>query len=333
MAEPIIKSYPMDANAISIITNYKEAYPWLLNNFIQLTSFILPSSRLFLRFTDSFVFYKKCPFLDYQRIKKQFIQNNFNNNILDFIIDAINKGYYVYLVVNTLYISAYEPKRNSDIPHDILIFGYDIMNKIFYIADNFKYGKYSFETCTYFELENAFYNLREEDENHAAFSNSIELLSYKEAIHAKFELEIIVDGIQAYLSSRPGEWHISKALFGLQVYDYFKVFLSLLQDNEVPFDIRPFHTFWEHKFVMMLRLEFMNNKNMLNNDDGLLNSYKIIEQKALVQRNLMLKYSINQNKGILNRVLEEIEEIKFKEDIVLNKVLLNVIPDSESNAL
>ncbi|WP_270564187.1 hypothetical protein [Clostridium beijerinckii] len=37
-----------------------------------------------------------------------------------------------------------------------MIYGYDKKNNIFYVADHFKYGKYSFEVCSFEEINSAF---------------------------------------------------------------------------------------------------------------------------------------------------------------------------------
>jgi hypothetical protein len=310
MAKPIITTYPMDANAISIISNDKETYPWLLNNFMQIMSWdrVELPWKLDIWYSDSFKFYKKCPFLDCQRIKKHFIRDKWN--------DDINE-------------SAYEPKRESDRPHDMLIYGYDAIQKIFYVADNFKYGKYSFSTCTFGELENAVHYLREEDENYAGFSSSIELLSYKKPKNRTFDFDLnkVTDGLKAYSSSKAfDEWAYPNAIYGINVYDTYKLYLSLLHNNEVKFDIRPVHLFWEHKFVMMLRLNYMNENDMLHNEDNILSAYKEIEQKTLSYRNLLLKYKINKNQNTLKHIIEELDENKYKESLVLERVLLNIRP-------
>lgn len=336
MAKPILTTFPMDANAISIISNTKEAYPWILNHFIQIVSWrrVKLPWELDVFYSDSFKFHKKCPFLDCQRIKKHFIEEKWDN-IKEFIIDSINHGYYVYLVVNTLYISAYEPKRESDSPHDILIYGYDAMQKKFYIADSLKYGKYSFETCSYAELENAFYYLKEENENYSGFSNSIELFSHKKTKAGHFDLNKVVDGLKAYLSSQAFDERANPDfLYGINVYDNYKLYLSLLLNDEVQFVITPLHAFWEHKSVMMLRLEYMVENDMLRNEENLLGAYKEVEQKTLFYRTLIMKYFFNKNKDLLQDVLEEIDEIKNKESLVLERVLANItvsVPHDQSS--
>ena len=59
------------ANALSILLNYKSAYPWLMNNFIQLTSY----DDYYLDFCD--FWYRNCPLLECQRIKIILFYSNF----------------------------------------------------------------------------------------------------------------------------------------------------------------------------------------------------------------------------------------------------------------
>jgi hypothetical protein len=70
----------------------------------------------------------------------------------------------------------------------------------------------------------------------------------------------------------------------------------------------------------------MNENDMLHNEDNILSAYKEIEQKTLSYRNLLLKYKINKNQNTLKHIIEELDENKYKESLVLERVLLNIRP-------
>lgn len=102
-----------------------KSYGWLLNHFIQIVSY----DDLYLDYYD--FTYKNCPVIDRQRIKKSFI---YNMPITDVFENAINASEYIYLVINTKYISLWTNK--SDLPHELFIYGYDKSKKEFYVSDN-----------------------------------------------------------------------------------------------------------------------------------------------------------------------------------------------------
>ncbi|CAG7658654.1 hypothetical protein ACFQI7_32665 [Paenibacillus allorhizosphaerae] len=326
MEYPIITLYPMTANAVSIISNnLSETYPWLLNNFLQLLSWRSDAleGRLIIRYSDSWTFYKNCPFLGHQKINKKFIKSKWNGSIFDFIIDSISQGYYVYLYVNTLYISAYRPSR--DRPHDLFIYGYDYAQKLFYIADNLNYGKYTYATCTFQELIDAINSLSEKDENINHFDNSIILLNYQSNCESSFELNTVVDGIKAYLSSRAfKDVEHPNALYGISVYNNMNIYLSHLEKNQARADIRPFHALWEHKSMMLMRIRYMYDNKMLIDAEKSIKALTSLVDDALLHRNLILKYNFTMKKEILKTIANKIIQNKQKEVLVLRQVLRNI---------
>ena len=79
-------------------------------------------------------YYRNCILLSYQRIKAE-LAEQMEGGVTGFIKNALAKGYYVVLPVETQYISQYDFKA----VHDMMIYGYDAVG-IFDIADNFLRG-------------------------------------------------------------------------------------------------------------------------------------------------------------------------------------------------
>ena len=78
-------------------------------------------------------------------------------NIAEFMEACIEEDYYIHCLVDTYYIHAYEETCGaSHFMHNILLYGYDGQNRIFYAADCFTEGKYSFAKIPYEEFEHGF---------------------------------------------------------------------------------------------------------------------------------------------------------------------------------
>ena len=138
LESPDINVYPIFANPLAIMQVHQETKEWILCNFIQLCS-----NSEALNFYD--FNYKFCPYLKIQRISKEYLQR-MNIDVVKFIINSVAEGYYIYLLVRKKDIKAYkyesEASREQDgFVHDLLIYGYDISQELFYIADNFMDGK------------------------------------------------------------------------------------------------------------------------------------------------------------------------------------------------
>lgn len=116
MCEPFTTTYPIEANAVSIMLSHAESFPWLMNNFIQIGCV----DNTFLGYYD--FNYKNCPYIDYQRIKSDLVISN--NSLISFVIDSISKGYYIDMLVNTKHIRAYK-NLSKNYAHDAMIYGFD----------------------------------------------------------------------------------------------------------------------------------------------------------------------------------------------------------------
>jgi len=312
----------MDANAIAIISNQKHTYPYILSHFIQLFSWKYHESNWVfeLYITDYFKFFKKCPFLDTQRIRKDIINKHWRSNI-DFIIDMLNQGYYIYLIVNTRYISSYKPSRTHDLNHDMFIYGYDQIENEFFIADNFNHGAYSFEKCSYSELENALGNLNP-DKIDVGFNNAIYLLSYKESNTKLLDLNRIQQGIRAYLDGTEfDDCKDPNGSYGIEVYQDYQSYISLLKLGQAEIDYRPIHVFYEHKFLMWKRIEYLCEHGILRDDSKLLQEFEQISKWSIVIRNLVLKFSITKDKELLDKIPKQLDVIKCTETDLLEEVL------------
>lgn len=322
--DTFITTYPKDSNALSILLQHEETFDWLLNSFIQLTSY----DNTYLDYYD--FYYRNCPILDIQRINKSFILGAYDN-LTDFLIEAIEKDYYIYLPVNTKYISEYQSK--SDWTHDLFVYGYNKNEKIFYISDNFEYGKYSNSTCTFEEFDRAIRHLPEEDYWFEGFRNCVELLSFNNEERAKLEPYRIKMSIEDYLDSKPtSSWYVNNAMwneeetrkrtFGITCYNtiFNHVDIAKNQGSFVQGSRQAFHLMWEHKKTMIMRIKYLYEHKLLKGDETI-SRYMKLKKDADIAISLFLKYKISPMDEYLNRICLLYENIKNTEEDVLHNLL------------
>ena len=118
-------------------------YPWLLNSFIQMTCY---HNKALVYYDYNF---RLCPFLAYQRIKREILGKD-TYQLIESFINLLNGGYYITALVNIKYIKAHNVDFST--LHELFIYGYDDEKQIFYIADNF-YGSFNYrsDTCSFQE--------------------------------------------------------------------------------------------------------------------------------------------------------------------------------------
>ncbi|NLM10170.1 MAG: BtrH N-terminal domain-containing protein [Clostridiaceae bacterium] len=330
---PITTTYPVDANAAMIISNQKEYNVWLLNSFIQISSRVSSHPITYFDFH-----YRNCPLLYLQKINKKLINTQEYDKLIYFLINAIDNGYYIYLIINRKYIKAYLTEKDSR--HDMLIYGYNLDKYIFYIADTFQNGKYSFETCTFNELFEAVNNLSEEDNYYMGFNNSIELLSLKKyPEEALFNLRRVKESIIDYLECRPTKywytqqfnWHnpMNNHLLGLDCYKLIYKELEYIIENRVISHTGwlSFHVMWEHKNIMLKRLYYLNENKMLNNSQDVISEYHDIERKTLLYRNQIIKYAytVQKDDSIMKSLFKKYKEIEFCDRNIIETITKCII--------
>ena len=326
---PITTVYPVDANATMIVSNNEEYLPWLFNSFIQLTSRCSYSPITYFDFH-----YRSIPTLYVQKVNKDMMNTSNKASLFSLLRDALNNKYYPYLMINKKYIPAY--KTNFDIAHDMLIYGYSEEEGLFYIADAFVNGKYSFSTCTYEELFKAVNNLSEKDNNYMGFKNSIEFLRLHEDETAKLNLTRITTSLKDYLECTPSTyWYtqqfnfhnpMSNHLFGLDTYKLIYKRLEMgLAEKEIRHEsLLSLCVVREHKSIMKKRLEYLKEHKMIDNPDEFIEAYKNIEHKASVCLNLVLKYKISKCNRSIERAFEKYKELEEDEAKVIGKMINNI---------
>lgn len=322
---PDINVYPIFANPLAIMQTHQETKEWILCNFIQLCS-----NSVALNFYD--FNYKFCPYLKIQRISKEYLQR-MNIDIVKFIINSIAEGYYIYLLVSKKDIMVYkyerEELREQDrCAHDLLIYGYDINQQVFYIADNFMDGKYSFQNCTFKELEVAIKNIEYHREPRLGFKGNIELLEFYSEEPQEFNLKRVLESFYDYILSRPTSmWNTiefrnvygeKKWYFGLECYEYILQQVYDMDQNNIY--IQDFHLMWEHKkhlrriIIFLLEQRYIIDKNVIIQIDT-------IEKDALVVRNLVLKYGISGKEDIKENIIRICSKMAIAEKELLTALI------------
>ena len=86
-------------------------------------------------------------------------------------------------------------------------------------------------------------------------------------------------------------------------------------------DIIPFHVLWEHKKVMVWRLEYFERNGYLDPSLALSVRYREIEARAAHLRLLMMRCRMKQDRKLLARSLARVDNLREKESEVLGGVL------------
>ena len=336
--------YPNYADIFSILDAYSKDYmDWIYNYFIQLT---VPNNHELGHRLDFSVprLLESLPWLNAERIDRKLSVDLCMGSYVQFLLNAIDHGKYIFTLLDTYYNHNYEIYNKKHFPHEHLIYGYDDENKYFLFADNFDMGKYNYGKVMFDEVENANRGLWEEQM--IDWYDGTYLLSYRknydygmcvfrDYYKHPFSLQLVYKLVNDYLFERPTEldWTLpnslvgceietSKKCWGMAIYNYIFEYLDILAQNEnSDIEFRLFYTLYEHKKIMkeiishILKITGFNRNSYINEkcDESISNSSIIIK--------MLLKYQIKNNIQLLEMVKCRIGILRENDDIVMNYLL------------
>lgn len=324
---PMCRTYPHTAHALAILQNKKEIYPWLWNSFIQVEGWDGEN----LDFEDFWIL--ECPLIRYQRIGKD-ILDRLGIAIDKFITESIDLGYYIYLVLNTKPLSVY---GDASYPHDAMIYGYDTVKEIFYVADFYNGKRYGTAEISFSDMRMAL-QLNKDAENHWIFRHDVILLKINDEYIGTFSPERIKLSLKAYLKGEKTKYwyHRSQACYvkhkyhllcGMQTYTILYNHIHSAEQGILLEHWRQvFHFFYEHKKTMEKRIIYMTKNAFLKNGEQYSEAYLEMKNKAYVVREQFLRFSQNESCD-WNLAQEYTKYIEEKElellPILINDIIIN----------
>lgn len=327
VANPIIDCYPNYGAFLSILQNHEMAKPWIVSNFIQLEcpNDMEQNTRMDF-YMGSPYFISVCPWILLQRIRKDMIQLKWSNNISHFVREALLQGYYVFLMVDQFFIPASSAYQKYHRIHELFIYGYDDVEEVFYISDNFQNGQYIRGICSFTDLNYSYIDLSKSKD---LGQELIYLLSFNNFGQFDINLEVLKELLSDYLfsinSSQKNnllnqplkkEW-----VYGLECYVHLIHYLKHIMPKVNQLDIRPFYVLKNHKTMMIERLMYLSQIQLLKDPDTFISSYVRIEELAKIVLNLSLKYVVSKNLNILTRIAERLDQLSSIEADLLPRLL------------
>ena len=333
---PTITSYPGRAYYFAIMEKDVRIYPWLMENFIQTESlldletfrcdidFFLPPQ---LRYSSNMAHEAQnafCPYIDNFSINSEIIGSE---QLVEFIKKAIIQKYYIIIDVNTYFISAYTDKAER--LHDMLIYGFDDSEELFYIADFLKNQKYGVDTCTYTELINAIEHFEDRTwKYYPSGKSKLSFLRVSSQTNYLFDVKKFKNSLNEYLgisnlykqiyksTNYFNAYENEKRVFGINHYNNLIDYLKYAYESHKLIDnVRVFHVFYDHKKALSQRIDYLN-KNVLDCDYEK-KYFDEIVTNALLIRNLYLRCFIKESSVDYKLILTKLQMLKEKEFEIL----------------
>lgn len=298
-------------------------YPhWLYRNFIQISCDLSSVNRpldFMFGVEKDWHFYWINYFLETSKIPFDVVKSY---GIMKFIKHSINEGRYVELRLDQYYISDREEYRYKHYMHQNLVYGYDDSLKVLYLLGYNSVGKLAKTTISYADVKYQF--------GKRGCVSNIYLIDYKPEAYGftyqpRYIYKMILQYLEGYNSSQDFG-HVMEPrnrVYGIACYAELssqKGLDLLLRDRRV------LHLLYEHKLVMKQRLEYLACFEKDNIEiKKLAKEYDSVVSEVFNMRNLALKYQINGDKQIRDKVSSGLSKIMAQEKTILSKLVVDML--------
>ncbi len=321
------------------------AYPWFYQHFIQLYTLTDEMGNLWADYLEERDFYKdmaESVIYDYKALSNE-------KDILGFIINKINMGYYVIIFIDEYYLPRKPSYMSDHFMHQLMIYGYNNVTQIFKTIAFDENKEFRTDDYSYEQIEQAYHVGKNYYDSSPVWvlNETVEIIRLKDITKSyRFDMDLFLKDLNIYLSGQ-GEYskirpnnlktNGSQASFNFKIFDELDLHLNDLIKGKYTMDFRYMHLLYEHKYVMLKRLEYIalshKSKERLQ---FLLQQYKDwVVIRTLRARNLYIKHMVMKENDrynsnyIIKTLLEIIDYIRLakakEKDILTNiyKELMN----------
>jgi hypothetical protein len=250
-----------------------------------------------------------------------------------FIKEQLLNGTYILTNYNGYYLNhtfAYEKYSNVN---NLLIYGFDEHSKSCKVID------YNYKTTN--KLEEMSIDINQLMKAMSSFPDYANQFTYRTALlkplassSLTFSTPTVKLYLEDYLESKPTfdrylDWKKNghsvmglqpNAVYGMDVYNVLQTFTNEILPNEEFPNILPYYTLWEHKVVIE---QNFNHINLVNTNEIQKEIQSLINRASIVL-NLIYRYRVTRDKGILRRVSSQLESLYHFEKELLYDVLKEI---------
>ena len=314
--EPVFSTYHYQCMATAIISSNPSIRNWALNENVTMwceKSFLWGVTTPYL--SVQFSSYEENPHLE-----KHFFDLTDENIIFDQLVRKyMDNGYYFYFnKIDDFYLDGKTWYKERHFFHDGILCGYDQENKLYCIYAYDNRWKYTKLWIPQESFNDGIRSMRESGEKGYLYA----LKPMPERVD--FNPSVVVNNLKSHINTTfevcpPTD---PTGATGLAVHDYILLYLDKLLDNSIPherMDWRIFRVIWEHKKLMLERIERM--EEALSLDSTASDLYKFIVEEANKIRLLYASYHMKRRDSLLVSIKEKLIEIKNKEKEILEKFI------------
>jgi len=286
--QPLAYAYQFYAFPLGILAARPKAADWVLSNYLQVvyepTGEAAPVPFAFYLYD-----YAASPWLETLRLNREWCSRP-GSDITGIVRDALASDFYVYLTLNERYVPQRKAYRVRDFPHDVLIRGVDDEQGTFELYGYDHELRFRDSRLPQADLPAAYHETGPGPFYDVPFT----LYRYADGGGYTFDPAYLAQGLTEYLDSVNSSRHFQglrdpwPRVYGMATYDLLAGYLDEYARGAVRYDIRNLQVLWEHKRIMVARLE--RCVQLAPAVGELVGDYRRVERKAWALRALMLAH-------------------------------------------
>jgi hypothetical protein len=302
MFEPMIKGFNIYGSLFSILTNDNGVKNWICNNFIQLRYLGNDINVVFFENYRHILY--NCPRITVTQISRNLLKSKWNNDVLQFIKEMVDENYYILLYIDRYYVTDFHKTHNS--VHELFIYGYDYDNNVLLCADNIGEGQYDKFQCPVDQFRKAYWNLPE-----CSYYSDFNCITSEFGSDSPDEIslpkiyKLLKDYIDSDITVNFGE-RFTVSNYGFEIHNIINNNINNIEVNK-DIDVRPIYTIYEHKIVMIFRLERLNEFLETDKFDPFIKLYSQIREKYEIILAFIEKYNLTHKSKDLSRITDQFD--------------------------
>lgn len=301
-----IKTYNNIAYPLSVIfSNFNKPEDWLfLNSFSLKYGTEVNDITLNLPYN-----------MDWECLDKKIISPA--GTTIDNIINELLDNRYVYIAVDEFFIPYRRNYQKQSFTHDILIYGFDDLEKEFYVIGYDKFKKYSCQKLQFSILEqaiasaNTFLNDNSETYEYFGAGNNFSLKLKNISSDLKINFDILRELVKSYIKGTEFYSHS-----GYLCYSGIQIYTKLIDDENALLDNRNWNIIKEHtEFILRFISERFDSVSI---DKG---EYDELYSTICICLSLSLKFRFSQNEAATQRLKKLVGHVyQLSESIFKNLI-------------
>ena len=314
LLEPIYSTYHYGLYSACIVSN-----PTIRNHYLNEVLILECNPKFLSGYTSPQINLEGTAMYEIPCLIKHKIDFKYLNGYVNCVIrNMIDEGYYVYFTgIDDFYVEGKSWYKEKHHDHDGGICGYNQEDKTYCIYaydSNWIYRKF-WTPQKAFEKGRLSMFKREK----YGYICGIKPVTEKVEFSPKKALEKICE----YLESKGGKNSENEDIVrGIAVHDYIAKYVSMLYDGSIPYermDRRVFRMIWEHKKVMLERIQLIEES--LGMDSDISQKYEPLVHSANSMRMAYAMHNKKRRDSVLVDIEQKLLELKEKEFQLLTELL------------